>query len=173
MEDQIPEKQKRVSVVVALLVLILLFIAGALLFGFFEKTDTVTTTEENDEKQTVVEGLPDGVQAELIKEGEVAGAVAVEGKLVTVHYVGRLQDGTVFDSSYDRGEAFSFLLGAGQVIQGWDLGVKGMRVGESRLLTLAPEYAYGDRAIGSIPANSTLIFEVELLEVSEPVGSKG
>lgn len=173
MSGEIPEKQKRVSVVVALLVVILIFIAGALLFGFFDSKDTVTTTDETNENTNLIEGLPEGVQVELIKEGDVKGAVAQEGKLVTVHYVGRLENGTVFDSSYDRGEAFSFLLGAGQVIQGWDLGVQGMRVGETRLLTLSPEYAYGDRAIGSIPANSTLIFEVELLEVSEPVGSKG
>jgi len=95
------------------------------------------------------------------------GAEAVAGKTVSVHYTGTLVDGKKFDSSRDRGEPFSFILGTGQVIRGWDEGVKGMKVGGKRNLTIAPELAYGDRAVGGglIPANSTLIFEVELLGV--------
>jgi FKBP-type peptidyl-prolyl cis-trans isomerase len=84
---------------------------------------------------------------------------------VTVHYVGTLQDGTKFDSSYDANRPFAFKVGVGQVIQGWDLGIPGMRVGGKRRLTIPPSLAYGNRANGPIPANSTLIFDIELLSV--------
>ncbi len=93
------------------------------------------------------------------------GTEAVAGKNVTVNYKGTLIDGTEFDSSYSRGEPFPFDLGAGQVIAGWEQGVAGMKVGGKRKLVIPPNLAYGDRAIGPIPANSTLIFEVELLDV--------
>ncbi len=93
------------------------------------------------------------------------GDEAVAGKKVTVHYVGTLEDGTKFDSSRDRGEPFTFTLGAGQVIKGWDQGVAGMKVGGTRILNIPADLAYGDRAVGSIPAGSALNFEVELLGV--------
>ncbi|HEY8431746.1 MAG TPA: FKBP-type peptidyl-prolyl cis-trans isomerase [Sandaracinaceae bacterium] len=95
------------------------------------------------------------------------GAEAVAGKTVSVHYTGRLTDGSKFDSSLDRGEPFSFRLGAGEVIEGWDRGVVGMRVGGKRKLTIPPELGYGARGFpGAIPPNATLVFEVELLGVS-------
>jgi len=95
------------------------------------------------------------------------------GSDVTVHYVGKLLDGTVFDSSRDRNEPFKFNLGKGEVIQGWDKAVAKMRPGETSLITIAPQYAYGDRDQGKIPPNSTLQFEVELLSaVSEKDISK-
>jgi FKBP-type peptidyl-prolyl cis-trans isomerase len=94
------------------------------------------------------------------------GAEARPGNNVTVHYVGTLTDGRKFDSSRDRGQGFSFKLGAGQVIKGWDQGVAGMKVGQLRKLTIPPELAYGTRGFPpAIPPNSTLVFEVELLEV--------
>lgn len=94
------------------------------------------------------------------------GAEAVSGKLISVHYVGTLTDGTKFDSSKDRGEPFEFTLGAGQVIQGWDMGVLGMKVGGKRKLTIPSELGYGPSgASGVIPPNATLIFEIELLAV--------
>jgi len=94
------------------------------------------------------------------------GAEAVAGKTVTVHYVGTLTNGNKFDSSRDRGEGFSFSLGAGQVIKGWDTGVAGMKVGGLRKLTIPPELGYGARGFPPvIPPNSTLVFEVELLSV--------
>jgi peptidylprolyl isomerase len=93
------------------------------------------------------------------------GAEAVAGKTVTVNYVGTLTNGTKFDSSYDRNQPFTFSLGAGQVIQGWDTGVVGMKVGGKRKLVIPPSLGYGAQATGSIPANSTLVFEIELLGV--------
>ena len=98
------------------------------------------------------------------------GAEAVAGKTVDVHYTGWLltggQKGEKFDSSVDRGSPFSFRLGAGQVIQGWDEGVAGMKVGGKRTLTIPPELGYGARGAGGvIPPNATLVFDVELLGV--------
>lgn len=104
-----------------------------------------------------------GLQSEDIVVG--TGAEAKQGNTVSVHYTGVLTDGTKFDSSKDRNEPFTFLLGQGDVIKGWDQGVVGMKVGGKRKLTIPPELGYGPRAVGPIPANATLIFEVELLDV--------
>lgn len=94
-----------------------------------------------------------------------AGAEAKSGDTVTVHYVGTLTNGTKFDSSLDRGEPFTFTLGGGQVIPGWDQGLIGMKEGGSRTLLIAPELAYGAQTVGPIPANSALMFQVQLLTV--------
>ncbi|WP_320664975.1 FKBP-type peptidyl-prolyl cis-trans isomerase [Prochlorococcus sp. MIT 1223] len=94
-----------------------------------------------------------------------SGSEASAGKNVSVNYRGTLENGKEFDSSYGR-SPFTFPLGAGQVIKGWDEGVSGMKVGGKRKLIIPPELGYGSRGIGPIPANSTLIFEVELLEVN-------
>jgi len=94
------------------------------------------------------------------------GEAAEDGRTVTVHYTGWLPDGTKFDSSRDRGEPFAFTLGAGQVITGWDEGVKGMKVGGRRKLVLPPGLAYGDGgAPPAIPPGATLVFDVEVLKV--------
>ena len=94
------------------------------------------------------------------------GAEATAGKTAVVHYTGWLSDGTKFDSSKDRGQPFSFPLGGGRVIKGWDEGVVGMKIGGKRTLIIPPELGYGARgAPGAIPPNATLRFEVELLDV--------
>lgn len=94
------------------------------------------------------------------------GDVAVAGKSVSVHYTGWLENGKKFDSSVDRGQPFSFPLGAGRVIKGWDEGVQGMKVGGKRKLTIPSDLGYGSRGAGGvIPPNATLIFDVELLGV--------
>src|SRR5579872_6752572 len=95
-----------------------------------------------------------------------SGAAAAAGDLVSVHYTGWLTSGEKFDSSVDRGQPFSFPLGAGQVIKGWDEGVAGMKVGGKRQLRIPPELGYGPSGAGGvIPPNATLIFDVELLGV--------
>jgi len=105
-----------------------------------------------------------GLKYEVLREGN--GPVATAGQTVSVHYTGWLTDGTKFDSSVDRGQPFSFTLGAGQVIKGWDEGVAGMKVGEKRKLTIPSDLGYGDRGAGSvIPPNATLVFDVELLGI--------
>lgn len=123
---------------------------------------------ENNQNQTlgdeIMEETITDLKIEDIKIGD--GAEATAGAKVTVNYMGTLTDGTKFDSSYDRGVPFSFNLGAGDVIKGWDQGVAGMKVGGKRKLTIPPDLAYGERGAGNvIPSNATLVFEVELLGV--------
>lgn len=105
-----------------------------------------------------------GLKYRILKPGN--GASAVNGKTVTVHYTGWLTNGKKFDSSVDRGQPFSFVLGQGRVIKGWEEGVNGMRVGEKRKLTIPPDLGYGAYGAGdAIPPNATLIFDVELLGI--------
>jgi len=104
-------------------------------------------------------------KVEIVDSVVGKGAEAVSGKMVTVHYTGTLTDGTKFDSSVDRKTPFTFGLGKGEVIKGWDQGVAGMKVGGKRKLTIPAPLAYGPNAVGAIPANSTLVFEIELLKV--------
>jgi FKBP-type peptidyl-prolyl cis-trans isomerase FkpA len=104
-----------------------------------------------------------GLQYDDLTEG--AGAEAHAGQTVSVHYTGWLTDGQKFDSSKDRNQPFSFALGTGMVIKGWDEGVQGMKVGGVRRLTIPPQLGYGVRGAGGvIPPNATLVFEVELLD---------
>ena len=94
------------------------------------------------------------------------GESAVEKNTVFVHYSGYLTDGTKFDSSHDKGQPFSFALGAGRVIKGWDEGIIGMKIGGKRTLIIPPDLGYGERGAGGvIPPNATLMFEVELLDI--------
>ena len=126
-------------------------------------TTKTTTTTKSVTSKTVT--TPSGLKYEDTVVGK--GAVATAGQNVSVHYRGKLTNGTVFDESYKRGQPFDFPLGVGQVIKGWDEGVAGMRVGGKRKLTIPGALAYGAGGTpdGSIPPNATLVFDVELLKV--------
>ena len=139
-------------------------------FVFFALFAAVSGRPQNDNSSpTKVTGkgksTSSGLQYWDLKEG--TGATASAGKSVSVHYTGWLaKDGKKFDSSVDRGQPFMFQLGAGQVIQGWDEGVSGMKVGGKRQLRIPPELGYGARGAGGvIPPNATLVFDVELLAI--------
>lgn len=104
-----------------------------------------------------------GLKYKITKHGE--GELPSRGDTVVLHYTGKLENGDIFDSSYHRNQPFSFELGAGRVIKGWDEGVALLHVGDKATFVIPPEIGYGSRNMGSIPANSTLIFDVELLEI--------
>jgi peptidylprolyl isomerase len=108
--------------------------------------------------------MGDELQIEDIRVGD--GKAVVKGALITTQYRGTLEDGTVFDSSYDRGKPFQCVIGTGRVIKGWDQGMMGMKVGGKRKLFVPAHLAYGERQIGAhIKPHSNLVFEIELLEV--------
>lgn len=124
-------------------------------------SDALTASNPGGETVTT----PSGLKYKEIKVG--TGALPTAGQTVFVHYVGTLENGTKFDSSRDRNSPFSFKLGVGQVIKGWDEGLSTMKVGGRRQLTIPAELGYGSRGAGAvIPPNSVLIFDVELLSVS-------
>jgi FKBP-type peptidyl-prolyl cis-trans isomerase len=153
------DKNQRIFVIA---VLIIIAAAGIIIFSTNKGQNNKETNNQNQMKNEI---LADGLQ--IIDEVVGTGAEAKNGDTVSVNYVGTLTDGKKFDSSYDRNQSFSFVLGAGKVIKGWDEGVAGMRVGGKRKLVIPPALAYGSQDIGNglIPPNSTLVFEVELLEV--------
>lgn len=154
-------KNEKTAVFVSLSV-ILFFFAAASVVGFISSGRTSDTIGDT----ASIGDLPININGMTITDTVIGtGEEAVAGKMITVHYTGTLQDGTKFDSSLDRGQPFQFILGAGQVIQGWEQGFVGMKVGGKRTLVIPPELAYGENGIGPIPPDSTLIFEVELLAV--------
>lgn len=125
------------------------------------QNDTLTTKGPIIQDNTI---SPD-LKVDLLKEG--SGVPAKDGDIVNVHYTGTLTDGTKFDSSLDRGQPFEFTLGSGMVIKGWDQGVKGMKVGEKRKLTIPSDLGYGDDGFPpSIPPKATLIFVIELFKIN-------
>jgi len=167
-------KNQWIGVMVAIVVIVLFFFQ---FFGdiFFSESSLPENRIENNINFTMSDEQQN-TQGVIIKDVEVGeGAEALPGSVVSVHYTGTLQDGTVFDSSVSRGTPFQFILGVGQVIRGWDVGVAGMKIGGKRQLVISPEAAYGERGIQNpqtgeyvIPQNATLTFEVELLGVQAP-----
>lgn len=146
-----------------------LLMVMASFLGACGSEDADTASGEGCDTAAEVE-VTEGLTYREIECGE--GDEATVGDLVLVHYTGTLEDGTEFDSSVG-GEPFDFTIGAAQVIEGWEQGIPGMRVGGKRELTIGPDLAYGDAgASGIIPPNATLIFEVELVEIPpEPTSS--
>lgn len=127
------------------------------------QSTTETMNQNSEVNQNTNTGSPSTQTPSMVVVREGTGNVVTKsGDTISVVYTGTFENGEVFDSNVESGEAFEFTLGAGQVISGWDIGLVGMKVGEVRNLTLPPTFAYGSNAVGPIPANSTLIFEVEL-----------
>lgn len=150
--------------------IIILIIFLILVCGFFyfllnlgSDNQTVSISDNIEVKEKEEETVPE-LKIEIMEQGQEQ---EVKNKdIISVHYTGYLENGTKFDSSLDRGEPFEFQIGLGQVIQGWEQGLIGMKVGEKRKLTIPPELGYGSSGAGGvIPPNATLIFEVELLEI--------
>ena len=176
-----------IAVAIAVIIALALLLFGPRIFTFLDRTNgdqVATTTDQslntqntstnnptsmNDTSSAAVPlaGIPANPTQLMIKDEVVGtGATAQAGDNVTVNYVGMLTNGTVFDASANHGTTgFTFPLGAGQVIKGWDEGVVGMKVGGKRELVIPASLAYGAQAVGPIPANSTLVFEIELLNV--------
>lgn len=144
---------------VGIAVVVALVIAGY----FFIGSNANLSMSDQNQNSASNSGATTGLVVQDTTVG--TGATAQNGDTVTVNYTGKLDNGTVFDTSIGRAP-FSFVLGAGQVIPGWDLGLQGMKVGGKRTLIIPPNMAYGSQTVGPIPANSTLTFEVELLSVT-------
>lgn len=148
-----------------LFIVALIIVAGLVFVGYRNGSSNVQNPPATGDQAAALGTLSSGNPL-IVQDKEVGtGTEAKVGDTITVHYTGTLMDGTKFDSSLDRNEAFTFTLGAGQVIPGWDQGLVGMKEGGVRTLFIAPELAYGSQAVGPIPANSALSFEVQLLKV--------
>lgn len=166
-------QQIAIFVIVGAFVFSSLALSGIVIWEMSKGDQAPTSQPETAEIQKQIEQLQaqqsnqEGAKLESTDTQVGSGAEAVAGKKVTVHYTGTLKsDGSKFDSSLDRGEPFSFVLGTGQVIQGWDQGFAGMKVGGKRKLVIPAALAYGEQSPSpAIPPNSDLVFEVELLGV--------
>jgi len=144
-----------------------LFIIFILAFYFLTKNPSTSKTNVSETNQTIMPTLTPSKVTELIIEDTKigTGSAVKSGDIVSIHYLGTLEDGTKFDSSYDQNKPFETKIGVGQVIEGWDKGVVGMKVGGKRKLTIPYQMAYGEDGYGPIPSKATLIFEVELVSI--------
>ena len=147
------EQKEWIAVVVSIFVVGFFFVFGQSLISIFN----------NNIKGSMTKSPEVLVQDTLVGGGDTA----IEGSRVTVNYTGHFVNGEVFDSSVDRNEPFQFVLGVGQVIEGWDKGIVGMRIGGKRTISVPPELGYGLNDYGPIPGGSTLIFDIELLKVEK------
>ena len=160
--------------VIVLVILIVLLLFGAILLTSDNKDEELYQDEiifkDNIKENSIEENNQSNkekmeLKIEVLQEGD-GETVTKKGDTISVHYTGTLEDGTKFDSSIDRGEPFSFIIGAGQVIQGWEQGTLDMKVGEKRKLTIPAELGYGSRGAGAtIPPNATIIFDIELMDI--------
>jgi len=164
-----PRKNIYIAVAVAVIV-----VAVFIFLGFFGMTGTGQTapTTPASSAQALLNDISKTGSVTSLKTVDVTvgtGDEAATGDTLSVKYTGVLPDGTVFDATdLHGGQPFTFTLGAGQVIKGWDQGVLGMRVGGTRLVAIPPELGYGANSMGKIPANASLIFQVELVSVQKP-----
>ena len=154
---------KAVKIIAFVVIAVALIWAGKAYTRRIDEQAKITAAAMQQKAQEDKQKLMEKLEIQDIVVGN--GAEAKNGNTVSVHYVGTLDNGQKFDSSRDRGQPFEFKLGAGEVIQGWDIGVAGMKIGGKRKLTIPPELGYGDRGVGPIPAGATLHFEVELLGI--------
>lgn len=154
----------KTTLIVGIVILIVLIIG---VYYFMQSNQNTSADQQNQTNQQAGDTFDiKGMQFKILQQG--TGEPAKSGDSITVNYVGTLQDGTKFDSSVDREQPFTFTLGQNSVIQGWELGVLGMKVGEKRQLTIPPELAYGENGAGGvIPPNATLIFEVDMLGINQ------
>lgn len=152
------------KIIIGSVIVIVIVVAGVGIYNLTFKKPSMNTDDSQKTSQEKVEKLP---LTELVANDLVVGtgAEAVAGDEITVHYTGKLVNDIIFDSSYNRNEPFIFTLGVGMVIQGWDQGMVGMKVGGKRTLAIPATMAYGANPRGSIPANSDLYFEVDLLSI--------
>lgn len=158
---------KKTSIIILVIILIIIIVGVYFLFFYRIEPQTSTAALSGNQNQENTSAGSDtkGMKIETLQQG--TGDAAKSGDTVSVNYVGTLADGTKFDSSIDRGQPFQFTLGQNNVIQGWELGVLGMKVGEKRKLTIPPELGYGAQGAGGvIPPNATLIFEIDLLSIN-------
>lgn len=154
-------KHEAIGVGTALIVIFaVLFFGNSIFNGSKEAVNDAKTVQLSPAGETFNEEV---LGTEDLQLG--VGDSVKNGDTISVHYVGTLTDGTKFDSSYDRGEPISFTVGSGALIKGFDNGMMGMQVGGKRKLTIPPELAYGAQGAGAIPANATIVFEVELVSI--------
>lgn len=155
-------KNANIAILLVIIIIAIFVTLGFFGIGGFRLGQPAETSTQSilDEVQTT--GTVADLRIEDMVEG--SGDAVVAGDTLTVHYVGVLPDGTVFDSSVEKNTPFTFTIGAGTVIQGWERGLLGMKKGGQRLLVIPPSLGYGATGIGQIPPNATLIFQVELLE---------
>lgn len=149
------------KIILSIVVILAIIAAVALVIRSQPSQNRNTQTNQSNTRKDAP--VSQELKSEDIKVG--GGQEAKAGDTVSVNYTGTLTDGTVFDSTSLSGQPFEFQLGTGQVIQGWDEGVQNMKVGGTRKLTIPPSLGYGSQKVGTIPADSTLIFNIELLGI--------